>query len=206
MGEEGVMLGRVVAMGLLASLAIACVVENGPSQPDSDPSNPLGSAPSSSATVPNAGDGPTQPMLVKVDPNVTMTATPGDGVGVFTEYKTGGHWHIWWTCDTTRTGQACAFDVQVTPSSGTLANVGSEQFATTDSLATTASSLHAQTTTSTTAEGVTFDATAGIPITLTASVGGLKDGSFLFFVQDGQVNGGYTGQLTDPLRFEGSSP
>jgi hypothetical protein len=191
-----VRIAALVPVGLLAALAFACGPGNG-SQAGS-----WGPAPLSEAT----NNTPPQPILVKVDPNVTMTAIPGEGVGVFNEYKTGGHWHVWWTCDTTRTAQSCAFDVKVSPASGELTNVTSETFASTDTLASTGSSLEAQTTTSSTAEGVYFDAPPGVPITLDAAVGGLLDGSFLFFVQDGQVNGGFTGQLTDPLMLEGAAP
>ncbi len=34
----------------------------------------------------------------------------------------------------------------------------------------------------------------------------MYDGSFLFFVQDGVVNGNYTGTITDPLMLEGKTP
>jgi hypothetical protein len=187
-------------LALLASLAVACVAESTPPPP---PEVYSGGGQPPTTTASNA---PTEPILVKVDPNVTMTATGGQGVGVFNEYKTGGHWHVWWTCDTSRTNQPCAFDVKVTPQSGELSNVRSDQFVSTDTLTDGAVSLEAVTTTGTNTEGIFFDAVAGVPITLEASVGGLKDGSFLFFVQDGQVNGGYTGQLTDPLMLEGATP
>jgi hypothetical protein len=191
--------GAALLASLCAWFGLGCVVDN--AQQSSPPSAGEYS-PTPSASVPNTG--PTAPMLVKVDPNVSMTATPGEGVGVFSEYKSGGHWHVWWTCDTNRTGQSCAFDVKVTPASGSLSNVRSDQFGSADTL--TESPLEAVTSTSTNTEGVYFDAVAGVAIKLDASVGGLRDGSFLFFVQDGQVNGGFTGVLTDPLLLEGSSP
>jgi hypothetical protein len=193
---------RISAFVGLVALAVACSAQSDGSGAVVGPS--AGYAGTPGGTL---GGTPNKPLLVVVDTNVVMTATPGDGVGVFTEYKTGGHWHIWWTCDTNKTTQSCAFDVKVTPSSGAIANARSDQFGTTDSLtATTAAPLEAVTTTSTTAEGVYFDTAAGIAVTLDASVGGLEDGSFLFFVQDGEVNGGYTGVLTDPLMLKGSSP
>jgi hypothetical protein len=191
----------MMAVGVVATLLVACVADSTQVVPYGSNG---GSGPAPSAST--GTNGPTKPILVQVDPNVTMTATPGDGVGVFNEYKSGGHWHIWWTCDTNKTSQSCAFDVKVTPSSGALSNVRSDMFATSDTLTSTSASLAAVTSTSTTAQGIYFDANSGIPITLDASVGGLEDGSFLFFVQDGQVNGGYTGQLTDPLMLEGASP
>jgi hypothetical protein len=53
---------------------------------------------------------------------------------------------------------------------------------------------------------VLFDTDPGATITLTATVGGLYNGQFLFWVQGGQVNGGYTGTVTDPLMLVGATP
>ena len=39
----------------------------------------------------------------------------------------------------------------------------------------------------------------GQPIELEVRLNGVRDGRFFFFVQNGLVNGGYTGQLSDPL-------
>jgi hypothetical protein len=196
---------RVAAVGLVVALGAACVVENNPPPPVESTGTgvPVGTGGSTGGgTTPSA-----TPMLVDVDPNVTMTATPGDGAGVFSEYVTGGHWHVWWTCDTNKTDQPCAYDVKIAPTTGAIANPTTEKFATSDSLATnTDGSIDATTTTSTDLSGVHFDATPGAPITLTASIGGTYSGSFLFFVQKGQVNGGFQGTLTDPLQLEGSSP
>jgi hypothetical protein len=193
------MIGRLAALSfagltLAAAFAAACSGQSVEEAPFPDPTQPAPSAE------------PTAPMLVDVDPGATMTATPGDGVGVFIEYATGGHWHLWWTCDTNRTSQSCAFDVKVTPSTGAIANATSDQFATTDALDASSTALEATTSTTTTAQGIHFDTTPGVTITLTASVGGLENGAFLFFVQDGQIDGDFTGQLTDPLMLKGSTP
>ena len=51
-----------------------------------------------------------------------------------------------------------------------------------------------------------FDTDPGAIITVDAAMGGIHDGRFLFFVQDGKVNGGYSGALTDPLMLEGTTP
>jgi hypothetical protein len=66
--------------------------------------------------------------------------------------------------------------------------------------------MEATATTSLGVEGLYFDTAPGAIITLTASIGGMASGQFLFFVQKGQVNGGYTGTLTDPLMLEGATP
>ena len=54
--------------------------------------------------------------------------------------------------------------------------------------------------------GIRFDTNPGAVITVDAAIGGFKDGAFLFFVQDGKVNGGFTGKLTNPLQLQGNSP
>jgi hypothetical protein len=41
--------------------------------------------------------------------------------------------------------------------------------------------------------------------TITVTLSGIANGSLLFFVQDGKVNGGYTGMISDPLMLVPSS-
>jgi hypothetical protein len=139
-------------------------------------------------------------MLVLVDPDRTMNAAGGEGVGVFTEYQTGGHWRVWWTCDTNKTNQACHFDIAVSVASGSITNLQPDRF-----VQTSPQKLEAVTTTTTARDGVEFDTAAGATITLAAQIDGQWDGSFLFFVQDGKINGGY-GTVTDPLMLQPLTP
>jgi hypothetical protein len=149
---------------------------------------------------------PTRPMLVVVDPDRTLNAAAGQGVGVFTEYQKGGHWRVWWTCDTGKTAQACHFDVTVTLASGALVNPSGISLAPPDSVTQPSTQEIDTTTTTTTSEdGVEFDTPAGSTITVDAQVDGVRDGAILFFVQDGKVNGGY-GPVTDPLMLQPQSP
>jgi hypothetical protein len=204
-------LGRFAVTAALGVLAAACVVEThdetrrvdetgGPSGSDAPPAPAPGSGSGS-------GSGSTSgvtPIVVVVDSDRTMNAAPGEGVGVFTEYASGGHWHVWWTCDTAKTGQSCAFDVSAHVDTGTARNVTftNAPAGTTDG----AADIHATSTLTNDLSEVDFDADPGATVTLTATVGGLSDPSFFFFVQDGKVNGGYGGHLTNPLRFQGSKP
>jgi hypothetical protein len=144
-------------------------------------------------------------MLVIVDTDRVMNATPGDGVGVFTEYRTGGHWRIWWTCDTNKTSQSCAFTVTATSSS--VSNVAGISLEAGDSAdQTNLTEATASTTTTTSVQGMTFDTPPDATITLDAQIGGQESPEILFFVQDGKINGGYMGSLTDPLKLEPSAP
>jgi hypothetical protein len=177
------------------------------------------------------GDGApsSTPMLAKIDPNGTMKQTPGQGIGVFTQYAPGGHWYVWWTCDTNLSDDTCPYTIDLSVAHGDITNATSEGFAPTDDLSgggtdgggtdgggTDADggtpqipgspSITAQTLTTTTVQGVRFDTEPGAIVTLSAALNGEYSGSFLFFVQDDRVNGGYTGPLTDPLEFQSTSP
>jgi hypothetical protein len=153
------------------------------------------------------------PILARVDPNVKMNSSPGQGVGVFTEYDfteqdTAGHWHVWWTCDTSITNETCPFHITISVNAGSIENATSEQFASTDSLTKPGETgaLEATTVTTVGVQGVLFDTDPGATITLTATVSGLYNGKFLFWVQGGRINDGYPGAVTDPLMLIGSSP
>ncbi|HZU82424.1 MAG TPA: hypothetical protein VE987_05895 [Polyangiaceae bacterium] len=153
------------------------------------------------------GGSSTVPSVVTVDPDRTMTATPGEGVGVFTEYATGGHWHVWWTCDTSKTGLGCHFENTISAGGASVANVAGEGLEPSDTLSQpTGNQIVVTTQTSTGIDGVTFDATPGAAIQLEAKLDGVDDGALLFFVQDGVVNGGYTGDFADPLTLEPAAP
>lgn len=145
-------------------------------------------------------------MLVEIDTDQTMTADPGQGVGVFIEYATGGHWHVWWTCDTNKTQQSCDFDVTATAKAGNITNADGSQLEGGAMTTPNPSTVEAKITTTTQVHGMRFDTNPGAIITVKASLGGLTDGTFLFFVQDGKVNGGFTGKVTNPLQLQGKVP
>ncbi len=164
-----------------------------------------GTAPSGGASSSGAA-----PTLVDVDTNQTLTAAPGKGVGVFIEYQAGGHWHVWWTCDTALTGLPCAFQVGVSVASGAIVNVATEALASGDQITQLdPTSVQATTITTTAIHGMTFDTAAGSVITLDAQVNGQREingQSFLFFAQNGQANGGYAGRVADPLMLQPATP
>jgi hypothetical protein len=154
----------------------------------------------------NTGTSSPSPMLVEIDTDQTMSADPGQGVGVFVEYAKGGHWHVWWTCDTAKTRQSCEFSVSASVASGNITNVDGRDLAGGFHTTPTSSRVEAKITTTNQVHGLRFDTNAGAVLTLDASVGGLKDGAFLFFVQNGKVNGGWQGKVTNPLQLQGNVP
>jgi len=213
-------LARVAAVLAMTSSLVACIIEDGPPRrltPEPQPSSSGGTGAgtvggSSGAVGGSSGSSGTSspsapsPMLVEIDTDQVMTADPGQGVGVFTEYAKGGKWHVWWTCDTAKTNQDCDFAVNVTAASGNITDVDAAELQGGFSSTPTPSRVEARTKTASQLHGIKFSTNPGAVITLEASVGGVKDGAFLFFVQDGKVNGGFTGKVTNPLQLQGSTP
>jgi hypothetical protein len=179
------------AAAILSTLATGCLISVEDNPPPPNTSTPVEPQP-----VGNSG-----PVLARLDADKTMNAKGGDGVGVFVEYQSGGHWHIWWTCDTSLTGQTCSFSHAVT--GGPFRNIKSEG-AGRDA----AQSITTQSTVSSGIGEMFFDTDAGAIITVTSSVAGADntDGRYFFFVQDGKVNGGFAGRLSNPLQFQPTSP
>jgi hypothetical protein len=153
---------------------------------------------------------PTAPMLAMVDtvvdPALAMNVEPGQGVGVFVEYWPGGRWHLSWTCDTALSQQACDFNIAASVATGT-ARI-TDAIAALGAIVTSPSVARVEIRASTQAElhGLWIETTPGAVLTLEASVGDLKDGSFLFFVQNGAIRGGYKGLLSNPLQLQGTKP
>ena len=202
----------------LSSTLFACVIEEAPPRrlggsdapTPTAPYNPGSGGTSGSTGTPPTGTSPS-PMLVVVDTDQVMNADPGQGVGVFAEYAAGGKWHIWWTCDTTKSQLPCDVAVSATAASGTIDGLTSEELQ--GGLATSPepSRVEAHSNITNQVNGIRFKTTPGAIITLEATIGGLKEGpgpnrSFFFFVQDGKINGGYTGTLTNPLQLQGKTP
>jgi hypothetical protein len=198
---------RIILAAALATAGVACVVESDPPRRSSEGSgsgSSGGTSPTPDTSTPPAT---VAPILVEVDTGKTMTALPGEGVGVFTEYKGNGKWHVWWTCDTKKTSQSCDFRLKIAVTTGAISNAQTEvPGAGYLDASAGAASIGATTITGSEIHGVAFDTAPGATITLDARVGEFHDSSFLFFVQDGKVNGGYKGKLTNPLQLVGKTP
>jgi hypothetical protein len=152
----------------------------------------------------SSGGGATQPLLVDVDTGGTLLTTPGNGIGVYVEYQTGGLWRVSWTCDTALTNLSCNFVVDASVTVGAITNPEGDGLEAGDALSQpNPQQIEAVTTTTTGVDAMLFDATPGASITLTVT---LNAPVSFFFVQDNQVNGGYKGALTNPLMLQPSSP
>lgn len=185
-------------------LAAGCVADANWNASGGDAVSSGGGPASSSAPTATSA---TQPMVVSLQTDRTLVGQPGVGVGVFTEYAAGGHWHIWWTCDTRLTSQSCAYRVTVSVASGTLSNVSGAALERSDEVTLQSpQQIVAQTVTTTGVDAINFDASAGTPIQLQVDLDPAPGSTYLFFVQNDQVNGGYMGDLTNPLILEPTAP
>jgi hypothetical protein len=152
-------------------------------------------------------DAGTEPVLAFVDPGRTLNATPGQGVGVFVTYQSGGQWLIQWTCDTSITQEPCFFEIAVHSDSGSAAQLLHDSLAAGGTVQNLNGSVTAiQTTTTTEEDQAAFGTAPGATITVNVELNGQPSGQYFFFVQNGLVNGGYQGSLNDPLEFEPTSP
>jgi hypothetical protein len=198
----------VFSMLAFAALAVpAAAIGCGPSESSGSSSGVAYSTGSGSSS---SGGSSGQPLLVVVDTGQTLTASPGQGVGVFTEYHAGGHWRVWWTCDTAVTSLPCSFRIDITPGTGMAGSFANVDVGASTNPATllspSSSSITVTSTTKTDLDSVTFDTAPGASITLDAQINGAENGQLLFFVQDGKVNGDYQGTISDPLMLEPSAP
>ena len=199
----------------LAALS-GCYVDDGPRRPSTSAiPAPAPSASSSSSGGSSSGSptvDPTQPVGVTpvvavVDSNQTVSAVGGDGVGVFVEYAKGGDWHVFWTRDTNHSSRACDFDLRITAGTGKLSGAVLEGGLSKDAVAPISGAEIAIRSSSTTElHGLRMTTEPGAVLSIDARVDGLADSAFFFFVQDGKVNGGYSGKLTNPLQFVGKTP
>ena len=198
----------LLGLAVLAHLATACVVRDDAPRSRDVVYGPSGSSGTGGTSSGGSSGSSATPILVDIDTDKTMDAKPGEGVGVFSEYSAGGHWHIWWTCDTnvnTAGPLTCDFLVRASVAEGTITLKTDAPVGTTK-LSASAQQLELATTTGAEIHGYTFDTDPGAVVTLEATIGGQHDGRYFFFVQNGVVNGGYSGTLTDPLMLQGSRP
>lgn len=106
-----------------------------------------------------------------VAPDQALTTDPGQGAGIFVEYASGGHWHLWASCDTGQTGYACEWDLYAQALAGTPSALKGEGLDASDSVGQPcADSVELATSTTTEIDGVRFDLPPGTGIQLTGSI------------------------------------
>jgi hypothetical protein len=145
------------------------------------------------------------PQQVAITPNKTLQNAAGDGVGIFVEYATGGHWHVWTTCDTNQSKVACNFEAFAIPGKGAkISNVQPETLESGDvAEELTDGSAHLSASTSTEFDGMTFDATPGAVVELEVYFDGKPDSRVVYWYGSDTL---HTGAPTDPVDFLPDAP
>jgi hypothetical protein len=142
---------------------------------------------------------------VTIDPGATMTADPGNGVGVFVQYDPGGYWTVFTTCDTAFSGTSCDFDILISADRSVfIDNVEGFDLDATDSLTLgTDGSINLLTGTTYGMNGVLFDTDPGAVIRLDVLLDGIAQPEFVFVVSDGRL---LSGVPTNPVDFFPATP
>jgi len=142
---------------------------------------------------------------ISIDPGATMTADPGDGVGVFVQYDAGGYWTLFTTCDTATSGASCDFDIIVSADSRVLIdNVDGFDLGADDSITLgTDGSINLVTRTTYGMNGLVFDADPGATIEVDVLLDGVAQPEFVYVVSDGRL---LSGVPTNPVDFAPAAP
>lgn len=145
------------------------------------------------------------PQLVAITPDKTLQSNAGDGVGIFVEYATGGHWHVWTTCDTNQSKVSCNFEAFAIPEKGAnIFNVQPEALENGDvAEELTDGSAHLSASTSTELDGMTFDATPGAVVQLEVYFDGVPEPRVVYWFGNDTL---HTGAPTNPVDFLPDTP
>lgn len=115
---------------------------------------------------------------------------PGQGVGVFVEYRSGGYYHIDLTCDTQLSGYGCSWWVVAEPDEGSVFAVSSYQLERSDYFEVGAGSVALSAYTSDELDGVSFRTRPGATLRLYVTLDAFPESRFVYWVGDGAVHGG----------------
>jgi hypothetical protein len=137
---------------------------------------------------------------VVVDTGATMSAAPGTGVGMFVQYDEGGHWTVFTTCDTERSGLDCEFDILVTTvyPSDRIANVDGFELSSGDTFTQSADSVNLVTLTNFGMNGMFFDTDPGAEIEIDVLIDGVPQPQYVYAVSNGRL---VEGVETNPVDF-----
>lgn len=139
-----------------------------------------------------------------IDTDATLSSEAGSGVGVFVEYAAGGHWHIYTSCDTDKSGFECAFDVIAKPVAGAtkITAVQPDRLEHDDSVALFGADLAQMVAhTDVDFDGFFLDTDPGAVLSVDAFLDGACT-NYVYWVGDGAV---HDGAPSSPIEFEPSS-
>lgn len=175
-----------------------CIVESGNGACDCGTGGAAGSGGSGGA------GGSTSVVKATIDVDQTLDTAPGEGIGVFIEYASGGTWHVFTSCDTAISGLTCAHNVSVTvPASASFGNIKQDGLEGADTVYEYTDGLELATDTSTDLDGVYFDTDPGAKVRFEVWLDGQAESRFVYWVGGGAV---HAGAPSNPVDLIPSAP
>lgn len=146
-----------------------------------------------------------EPMLVSIKTDATVSADPGEGVGVFVEYAAGGAWRIWTTCDTNYSNVACLFDIYaaVDTASEIIELAGGELEGRDEAVLYPDGVAELSTSTSSDIDELRLKTTPGAILRLEVYLDGVAQPRFVYWQGEEVL---HQGAPTSPVDFEPTSP
>lgn len=144
-----------------------------------------------------------EPMLMTIDTDATVTAEPGEGVGVFVEYATGGTWRIWTTCDTNHSNAPCVFDIFASVDvNSELIDIFSDEAESGDKVRTYSEGVaYFGAQTESDVDAMVLETTPGAIVRLEVYLDGVEQRRFIYWFGDGVL---HKGAPTYPIDLEPS--
>lgn len=145
-------------------------------------------------------------LQVSIDPDTVFNdVVPGEGVGLFLEYGTGGKWRLWTACDTNYSNVACAFDatVSVDSASEILSVEGEDLEGFDDARMIDAGAAAFMSDTGSDTDGMLFETTPGATVRLDMALDGKSEPRFVFWFGDGVL---HKGAPSNPVDFLPTAP
>jgi len=138
-----------------------------------------------------------------IDVDATLTdIQPGQEAGAFVEYRTGGTWHVFTSCDAALAGvdgqprPPCVWDIFVTPTDWPLRSVNVENLEGDDYAAVEGGSAHLIAITDVDLDGLLVEAEPGQAVLVDVYLDGGPGQRYVYWVESGGLN---RGAPTNPI-------
>jgi hypothetical protein len=140
---------------------------------------------------------------VAIQPDQALSAGPGEGVGIFVEYRSDGKWHLWTTCDTFTSKAVCSFNIFATLPAAHL-QYATDQVEGYDQVKDLGDGqVELIVDTDSDVDGLVLEADVGAPLTLEAYLDGNDAAPFVYWVSDNVI---HTGAPDNPVQFVPAAP
>lgn len=136
---------------------------------------------------------------VSIQPDQTLDAAPGEGVGIFVEYRNDGSWYIWTTCDTFSSKAVCSFDMFVSMDPAQLRTYATDQVEGYDEVKDLGGGqLEFIADTDSDTDGLVVQGEPGAPLQLEMYLDGNSAEKFVYWVSDNVM---HPGAPSNPVQF-----